>query len=44
MKDTQREAGTDAEGEGGLPIGSLMQDSSPEPQDHDLSQRQTLYH
>ena len=27
-----------------LPVGSLMQDSIPGPQDHDLSQKQTLNH
>ena len=40
MRDPQREAETQAEGEAGSP----MWDSIPGPQDHDQSQRQTLNH
>ena len=41
MRDTER--GRDISGEKSrLPVGSLMQDSIPGPQDHSLSQRQML--
>ena len=40
MRDTQREAETQAEGEAGCP----MQDSIPGPRGHVLSQRQMLNH
>ena len=40
MRDTQREAETQAEGE----VGSLMWNSIPGPWDHNLSQRQMLNH
>ena len=29
---------------GRLPVGNLSQDSIPEPEDHDLSQKQMLNH
>ena len=41
MRDTEREAETQAEGEAGS-SGSPMRDSIPGPQDHALSQMQTL--
>ena len=46
IRDTQREAETQAEGEGrSRPhAGSPMWDSIPGPQDHDLSQKQMLHH
>ena len=40
MRDTHREAETQAEEEEGSLQGAPMQDSIPGPQDHDLSQRQ----
>ena len=40
MRDTERERGRDTgRGRCRLSLGSLMQDSVPGPQDHDLSQR-----
>ena len=43
--DRHRERGRDiAKGRSRIPMGSLMQDSIPGPQDHDLSQRQMLNH
>ena len=43
MRDTDR--GRDiGRGRSRLPAGSVMGDSIPGPQDHDLSQRQTLNH
>ena len=44
MRDIQREAEAQAEGEAGSLQGSLMQDSITGPQDHYLSQRQTFNH
>ena len=44
MRDTEKEAETQEEGEAGSPQGSLMQDSVPGSQDHDLSQKQMLNH
>ena len=44
MRDTQREAETQAEEEAGFLWGSPMWDSIPGPQDDDLSQNQTLNH
>ena len=42
-RDTER--GRDiGRGRSRCPVGSPMQDSIPGPQDHDLSQRQTLNH
>ena len=41
IRDMEREAET-GRVKGRLPAGSLMWDSLPGPQDHDLSQRQTL--
>ena len=42
MRDTQREAGTQAEGEAAGSIQSPMRDSILGPQDHALSRRQVL--
>ena len=44
MRDTEREGGaeTQAEGEGGSMQGARHGTRSQDPQDHDLSQRQTL--
>ena len=44
MRDTEREAETQAEGEVGSMQGSLMRDSILGPQDHNPSQRQMLNH
>ena len=42
MRDTQREAEGDMDrGRSRLPVGSLMRNTVPGPQDHALSQRQT---
>ena len=43
MRDTEREAET-GRGRCRLPMGSLIQDMIPGPQDHDLSQRKMLIH
>ena len=40
MRDRERQR--QGRGKSKLPVGSLMWDSIPEPQDHALSQRQTL--
>ena len=42
MRDTERWGRDIGRGGRRLPVGSLMQDSIPEPQDHNLSQRQVL--
>ena len=42
MRDTHREAETQAEGEAGSRQGAPMQDWIPELQDHDLGGRQVL--
>ena len=44
MRDTQREAKTWRKGEAGSLLGSRMQDLTPGPWDHDLSERQALNH
>ena len=42
MRNTERKAETQAEGEAGSPWGAQCGDSIPGPQDHTLSQRQML--
>ena len=44
MRNTERKAETQAEGEAGSPLAPSMWDSISGPQDHDLSQRQMLNH
>ena len=44
MRDTQREADTQAEREAGSPAGNSMWDSNPDLQDHSQGQRQALNH
>ena len=45
IHERHREKGRDiGRGKSRFPMGSLMQDSIPGPQDHDLSQRQMLNH
>ena len=45
MRDTERKRSRDTgSGRSRLPVGSSMQNSIPEPPDHNLSPRQTLNH